>query len=74
MSGHGYVKNENLSPIHILDNDQEGSQHAEMDEQTNLTREPSEGKPTQTTIDDDIIQDEAEKSMLDQQQVNKIPF
>lgn len=74
VSVHGYVKSENLSPIQILDNEHEGSHHIGMDEQSNLVREPSEGKSTQPTIDDDIIQDDAETNMLDQQQVNRTHF
>lgn len=74
VSVHGYVKSENLSPIQILDNEHEASHHIGMDEQSNIVREPSEGKSTQPTIDDDIIQDDAETNMLDQQQVNQTYF
>lgn len=63
------MKCENLSPMHILDNEEEGAQHIRMDE---LTKAPSpEAKCIEQSIDEDIIPDENETNILEQSQVHK---
>lgn len=69
-SGHGYVKCENLSPMQILDSEQDAPQHLRMDEPTKVGSDSSDGK--EQTIDEDIIHDDAETNLLEQSQVNSL--
>lgn len=65
VSGHGYVKCESLSPMQILD----GEQDHRMDEQAKVASDSSDGKCIEQTTDDDIIHDDAEPNILEQSQV-----
>lgn len=66
--GHGYVKCESLSPMQILDSEQD--QHLRMDEQAKQASDSLEGKCHEQTNDDDIINDDAEPNILEQSQVS----
>lgn len=65
----GYVKCENLSPMQILDNEQDGAQHIRMNEESKVASGSPEGKCIEQTIDEDIIPDESDTNLLEQSQV-----
>lgn len=71
-SGLGYVKCENLSPMQMLQSDQDGGQHHRIDDPSKVGSSDScEGKDP--TIDDDIIHEVGDSNMLDQSQVIYLP-
>lgn len=68
------MKCENLSPMQILESEQENAQHIRMDEQTKVGSECSDGKGLEQAIDDDIIHDDADTNILEQSQVNQYTY
>lgn len=57
--------------MQILDSEQDSTQHIRMDDPIKLSSDSPDRKGIEQSIDDDIIQDDAEPNILEQSQVMK---